>query len=144
MGDYTSGRIGKLGLAGYPGYIFLQKIRYGYGEQRFGEKRAIIHNWYSALRSYLREYYHVREDGHQPDKDEYERDIHPKILAVAKKIQTSRAMYSVTFEDKETRDPKEAAYEEYLEGIIEDLDEITAMSGILDKTRIDTEAATFG
>lgn len=141
MADYATGRIGKLGMVGYPGYIFLQKIRYGYGIQRFAEKRAILHNWYSALRAYLREYYHVRSDEglYQKDKEEYAKVIAPLINAVANKIQESRKKYSVTFENPETRDPLEAEYEILLEGILEDLDEITAISGIIDKARVDDD-----
>jgi len=147
MANYAEGRIGKLGMAGYPGYIFLQKIRYGYGVQRFAEKRAILHNWYSALRSYLRECYHVRdkEGLYTQKKEEYAEIILPKINAVAIKIQNARNQYSVTFENVDTRDPKEADYEILLEGILEDLDEITAISGIIDKQQIsESEQEVFG
>lgn len=146
VSDYAQGRIGKLGLAGYPGYIFLQKIRYGYGEQRFGEKRAILHNWYSALRAYLQEYYHVRdkEDHYEKLKKEYDEVIFPKLRAVAGKIQKARESYDVTFEDPVTRNPQEANYEILLEGILEDLDEITAISGIIDRIRPDEGSEVLG
>jgi hypothetical protein len=145
MANYAEGRIGKLGMAGYPGYIFLQKIRYGYGQQRFAEKRAILHNWYSALRAYLREYYHVRaaEGLYKNEKEEYALTIAPLINAVAEKIEASRKRYSVNFENPDTRDPLEAEYEILLEGILEDLDEITAISGIIDKARIDDDSSTL-
>lgn len=142
-------RIGKIGLAGYPGYIFLQKIRYGYGKQRYDEKRTILHNWYSALRAYLPILYEADNDDeskYKNKKETFSKIILPKIHEVAKEIEAARAIYKSTFENPETWDPDEAKFEMILEGIQERLDDITAITGIIDKAKMDDadEQEVFG
>ena len=131
-------RIGKIGLAGYPGYIFLQKIRYGYGHQRYDEKRTILHNWYSALRSYLPVIYKAddKSDLYKKKKEEYAA-IGIMLKEVAKEIAIGRKMYKPTFEDPSRYDPEESKFEEVLEGIQERLDDITAITHIIDKAQSD-------
>jgi len=130
-----SQRIGRIGLAGYPGYIFLQKIRYGYGHQRYDEKRTILHNWYSALRAYLPVIYRADDTSemYKNKKEEYRETLLPLIDAVAKEIITARLWYRPSFENPEIYDPEEQTYEELLDGIKERLDDITAMTHIIDK-----------
>ena len=141
----ASPRVGKIGLVGYPGYIFLQKIRYGYGHQRYDEKRIILHNWYSALRAYLPELYHVEDDGetYAKKRKEYTDKILPLIIEVSGEMANARSAnyYKPTFEDPDTYDPMEAQYETLLEGIKERLDVITAKTHIIDKGQIDDEEA---
>jgi hypothetical protein len=134
-----STRIGKIGLAGYPGYIFLQKIRYGYGHQRYDEKRTILHNWYSALRSYLWVIYKMDDTSNMYTKKkvEYTTIIKPLLSDVAKEISIARKLYKSTFEDPTKYDPLESQFEEVLEGIEERLDDITAITHIIDKGRAD-------
>jgi hypothetical protein len=131
-------RISKIGLAGYPGYIFLQKIRYGYGKQRYDEKRTILHNWYSALRSHLPVLYHADDesDRYKTKKEEYTK-IKLLLDDVSKEIATARKLYKPTFENPERYDPLESEFEEVLEGIQERLDVITANTHIIDKARSD-------
>lgn len=134
-------RIGRIGLAGYPGYIFLQKIRYGYGHQRYDEKRTILHNWYSALRAYLPIIYRADDasEMYKNKKVEYRETILPLIIAVAAEIKTARLWYKPTFENPDIYDPEESTYEELLEGIQERLDDITAMTHIIDKGQINED-----
>ena len=139
----ASPRVGKIGLVGYPGYIFLQKIRYGYGHQRYDEKRIILHNWYSAIRAYLPELYHVEDEGetYKKKRDEYTERILPLIVEVSVEMTSARSpdYYKPTFEDPETYDPMEAQYETLLEGIKERLDVITAKTHIIDKGQLDDD-----
>jgi len=132
-------RIGKIGLAGYPGYIFLQKIRYGYGHQRYDEKRTILHNWYSALRSCLPVIYKIDDtsDLYKKKKEEYHTKIKPLLKDVSKEIAIARKIYKPTFEDPTRYDPLESEFEEVLEGIQERLDDITAITHIIDKAQSD-------
>lgn len=134
-------RIGKIGLVGYPGYIFLQKIRYGYGHQRYDEKRTILHNWYSALRSYLPVIYRAddKSDLYKNKKEEYNTLLQPMLEDVAKEIKAAREKYRSTFENPEMYDPEEQVFETILEGIQERLDDITAITHIIDKTRSDDD-----
>ena len=135
-----SQRITKIGLMGYPGYIFLQKIRYGYGHQRYDEKRTILHNWYSALRSYLPVLYKADDtsDLYKKKKEEYSA-LKEKLADVANEIDIARKRYKSTFENPEIYDPEEATFEALLEGIQERLDDITAITHIIDKARSDDE-----
>jgi hypothetical protein len=139
----SSPRVGRLGLAGYPGYIFLQKIRYGYGAQRYDEKRIILHNWYSALRAYLPELYHVEDDGetYAKKRKEYTEKLLPLIIEVSNEMENARSpdYYKPSFEDPDTYDPMEAQYEILLEGIKERLDVITAKTHIIDKGQLDDD-----
>lgn len=139
----ASPRVGKIGLVGYPGYIFLQKIRYGYGAQRYDEKRIILHNWYSALRAYLPELYHVEDDGetYAKKRKEYTDKLLPLIIEVSNEMENARSpdYYKPTFEDTDTYDPMEAQYETLLEGIKERLDVITAKTHIIDKGQLDDD-----
>ena len=136
-----STRIGKIGLAGYPGYIFLQKIRYGYGQQRYDEKRTILHNWYSALRAYLPVLYKADEesDYYQKKKQEYETVLEPLLKDVSQEINAARTMYEPYFEDPDRYDPIEKDYETLLDGIKERLDVITAITHIIDKGQVDDD-----
>jgi len=136
-----SQRIGRIGLAGYPGYIFLQKIRYGYGHQRYDEKRTILHNWYSALRAYLPVIYRADDTSemYKNKKEEYRQILLPLIEEVAKEIRTARAWYKPSFENPDVYDPEEQIYEELLDGIKERLDDITAMTHIIDKGQINED-----
>ena len=134
-------KISKIGLAGYPGYIFLQKIRYGYGKQRYDEKRTILHNWYSALRSYLPVFYHAVDDEsnrYKGERGKYAK-IKPLLDDVSKEIATARKLYKPTFENPERYDPLESEFEEVLEGIQERLDVITANTHIIDKAKSDDD-----
>lgn len=134
-------RLGRIGLAGYPGYIFLQKIRYGYGKQRYDEKRTILHNWYSALRAYLPVLYRAddKSDHYKNKKEEYVLTLLPMLNDVGEEIKAARLAYKSTFENLDFYDPAESAFEELLEGIQERLDDITAITGIIDKARVDNE-----
>ncbi len=134
-------RIGRIGLAGYPGYIFLQKIRYGYGAQRYDEKRTILHNWYSALRAYLPVLYNADDtsERYKNKKEEYVEKLLPMLHDVGEEIRAARKAYKSTFENRDIYDPAESAFEELLEGIQERLDDITAITGIIDKGRMDDE-----
>ena len=137
--DMEGQRISKIGLAGYPGYIFLQKIRYGYGKQRYDEKRTILHNWYSALRAYLPVLYHVNdsEGKYESRKQEFYLKIDPKLYEASKFIEEARNLYKPTFENPDRYDPLESTFEALLEGIQERLDWITANTHIIDKARSD-------
>jgi hypothetical protein len=120
----------------YPGYISLQKIRYGFGHQRYDEKRTILHNWYSALRSHLPILYKAddKSDMYKKKKEEY---VYLKelLVDVSKEIAIARKQYKSTFENPDIYDPDESAFEEILEGIQERLDDITAISHVIDKFR---------
>lgn len=136
-----STRIRGIGLAGYPGYIFLQKIRYGYGKQRYDEKRTILHNWYSALRSYLPVIYRAddKSELYKNKKIEYNELLRPMLKDVAKEIAFARKMYRPSYENPDLYDPEECTFEELLEGIQERLDDITAITHIIDKARVDDD-----
>lgn len=126
---------------GYPGYIFLQKIRYGYGAQRYDEKRIILHNWYSALRAYLPMMYHVYdkdESRYKNDKEFWKTELVQRLKEAGEKIEEARRAYNPVFENQSCGND-EKDFQTILEGIEERLDDITAMTKIIDKARHDEE-----
>ena len=54
--------IGRLAVSGYPGHIFVCKLRYGYGHQEYIEKLEILHSWFSDLNAYLPVIFKGKED----------------------------------------------------------------------------------
>jgi vacuolar-type H+-ATPase subunit D/Vma8 len=66
--------------------------------------------------------------------------------AVSKCLEKSRSLYQPMFEIQDKYDPAEQEYERLLQDIQERLDDITAISGIIDKAKVDDgdPEATFG
>jgi hypothetical protein len=122
----------------YPDHIALQKVRYGFGNQRYDEKRDILHNWYSDLRAYLPVIYHMYdmpERMYKAKKDEYNKTLSPLLQDVSIEIGIARLQYKSTFENRELYDPDEAAFCTLLDGIKERLDVITAITKVLQKAK---------
>lgn len=69
-------------------------------------------------------------------KVEYTSIIKPLLSDAAKEIAIARKLYKSTFEDPTKYDPLESDFEEVLEGIQERLDDITAITHIIDKGRV--------
>jgi hypothetical protein len=137
-----STRIGKVAVpGGYPGHIYLQKFRCGYGNQRYDERLDILHNWYSDLRAYIPLLYHTDDTtkSYATKKEEYTTKIKPMIEEVSKEIEQARKRYKSTFENPAKYDPEEAEYLLLLHGIKERLDVITAITHVIDKAQMDED-----
>jgi hypothetical protein len=129
MAGLSRSSIGRLAVSGYPGHIFVCKLRYGYGHQEHIEKLEILHNWYSDLVAYLPEMFETK-------KEEYNKTFAPLITDVAIEIDAAYLMYDSIFEGQSC-DPKEKDFIKVLRGIKERLDTITAKSKIIEGMKAD-------
>ena len=124
--------LSRLAPKGYPGQIFVLKLRYGYGSQKIIEKLEILDNWYSDLQAYLPELF-SKDD---TKKDEYNTTFHPLLEDVVIEINAAYDIYDGIFEG-ETCSPTEKALLKAMRGIKYRLDTITAKSHILDGMNAD-------
>jgi hypothetical protein len=118
-----------MGLVGIPAEILIESIRYGFGTQTYEERRVILHKIYSHLRAYLPISY---------DKDnkreEYNQKLAPLLEIVAKNINIAREQYKSSFEGGSC-DPDEKEFQGTLDTIYEQLDEIKAISKVVDREK---------
>lgn len=136
MAGLSRSSIGKLAVSGYPGHIFVCKLRYGYGHQEHIEKLEILHNWYSDIVAYLPEVFENK-------KEEYNKTFSPLVGEVAKEIDAAYGMYDSIFEG-DSCDPKEKEFIRALRGIKERLDVITAKSKIIEGMKTEDAQDVFG
>lgn len=129
-------RIGKIGLYGYAGDIFVQKMRCNYGQQTFIERLWVLQNWFSDVWAYLPVVYHVYDEGYENKKKEYETNIKPLLIDVQNELDTAFKEYDSKFEGVSCN-PKEKEYILMLRGIQLRLDNITAMTKLIDKMQAD-------
>jgi hypothetical protein len=135
MAGLNRTNIGKLGLADYPGHIFVCKLRYGYGTQQIIEKLEILHNWYSDLRAYLPMMFKKKNGETEPEyKDKYA----PMLEDVSAEITKAYDMYQGTFEGQSCS-PNEKMMLKAMRGIKERLDVITAESEVIKGIKTDEE-----
>jgi hypothetical protein len=128
--------LSRLAPKGYPGQVFVLKLRYGYGTQQLIEKLEILHSWYSNLIAYLPELY-GKDD---KKKEEYNRIYKPLFEEVSAEIDAAYLIYDGSFEGQ-TCNPAEKKLLKAMRGIKERLDVITAKSKIIDKLDADSGEA---
>ncbi len=136
MARYGS-TVAGMGYVGYPARVFFEMTNYGRGTQRHIEKMVILEKWYSHLRAYLPVVYEKKQD-------EYIEKIHPKICEVAGEIERMNEMYDPTFEDLMTCNPSEKTFCYAMRGVFERLDQITALTKIIDKQGLNDEELLAG
>lgn len=122
-----AGLLSRLAPKGYPGQIFVLKLRYGYGSQRIIEKLEILDNWYSNLNAYLPEFF-GKDD---KKRDEFNETYHPLLLDVVREIDAAYEIYDGVFEG-DSCSPQEKALLKAMRGVKYRLDIITAKARILD------------
>lgn len=133
MVGLSRSNIGRMAISGYPGHIFICKLRYGYGNQQHIEKLEILHNWFSDLRAYLPMLLRTKEGTTDP---EYETKYAKWLNEVKDEIDAAYEMYDGSFEGQSC-----GSYEKNLikamRGIKERLDVITAESKIIEGIKPD-------
>lgn len=133
MAGLNRSSIGRLAVSGYPGHIFICKLRYGYGNQQHIEKLEILHNWFSDLRAYLPMLLRLKDGTTDP---EYETKYVPLLEEVNAEIDAAYESYDGSFEGQSC-----STYEKNLikamRGIKERLDVITAESKIIEGIKAD-------
>jgi hypothetical protein len=129
-----AGLLSRLAPKGYPGQIFVLKLRYGYGTQQLIEKLELLHSWYSDLRAYLPELYSKNDS----KIDEYNTIFAPLLDEVSTEITAAYEKYDGNYEGQSC-DPNEKALLKSMRGIKERLDIITAKSRIIDNLKGEDE-----
>ena len=127
-----TGLLSRLAPKGYPGQIFVLKLRYGYGTQQLIEKLELLHSWYSNLRAYLPELYAKKPE-------DYNTTFAALLDEVATEIDGAYLLYDGNFEGQ-TCNPNEKKLLKAMRGIKERLDIITAKSKIIDDMKADNGA----
>ena len=118
---------------GYPGHIMLMKLRYGYGNQSHNEKMEILHSWYSDLRAYLPVLYEKEPTKYTEDKQWNSLTIQDLMEDANRRLDIADNKYDPAFEGLATRTPEEKEFNTMLKATKEVLDEITAITKILNK-----------
>lgn len=132
--------IGKLAVSGYPGHIFVCKLRYGYGHQEYIEKLEILHSWFSDLNAYLPVVFKGKEE--EFSKKQYRiadrEGNNVSCLSLSDLVNAVRADIDATYEkyqpafEGQTLDGTERVFIKALRAIKEQLDVITAESKIIE------------
>lgn len=135
MGSLGRTSIARMAISGYPGHIFVCKLRYGYGNQSHIEKLEILHNWYSDLRAYLPVVLKA---------EDYAKDFKDKIDEVAKEVDAAWDIYRPGFEGVESCSEEEKLFNKALRGVKERLDVITAESKIIEGIKTEDAQDVFG
>ena len=137
--------IGKLAVSGYPGHIFVCKLRYGYGHQEYIEKLEILHSWFSDLNAYLPVIFKGKDKEYNEDKpyniqnkegEIIKMSLSDLMFAVRLDIDATYEKYQPAFEGQ-SLDGTERTFIKSLRAIKEQLDVITAESKIIEGMKMD-------
>lgn len=113
---------------GYPALIFWLMAVF-YKVDTYQGRFTVLEMWYSHLRAKLPEQYENREE-------EYKDKIDPMMKEISREIETARTLYDPTFEGMETCNPDEKEFSKVLSGVYMRLDELTAVSKMVDAQRM--------
>jgi len=128
-----------MGYIGYPAQIFYEKINFNRGPQLHIERLFILDKWYSNLSAYLPIYYEENKKA-----DWYNTELFPKVEAAGKHIDATWDLYKASYEDQYTCDPDEISFIKNLRVILRELDEITAISKVIDKQKMTDDMDVIG
>ena len=112
-----AGLLSRLAPKGYPGQVFVLKLRYGYGTQQLIEKLELLHSWYSNLRAYLPELYSKND----AKIEDYNTNFAPLLDGVAIEIDAAYLLYDGQFEGQSCN-PNE---KKLLKAMLIDLEKLT-------------------
>lgn len=143
--------IGKLAVSGYPGHIFVCKLRYGYGHQEYIEKLEILHSWYSDLNAYLPVLFKSHKEDYTDKKykvldekgNEVCRSINDLMNLVGDCIDDIYEAYDPIFEGQDINS-KERLFIKTLRSIKEQLDTITAAADVISGIKTDDSMEAMG
>lgn len=127
-----------MGYIGFPAQIFYEKINFNRGPQLHIERLFILDKWYSNLRAYLPIYFTANKN-----EEEYQKEILPRLLHVDDEMLCAWDSYRSTFEGEHSFDPQELHFVKQLRTILLDLDEITAISKVIDKMAFTEDVVKF-
>ena len=143
--------IGKLAVSGYPGHIFVCKLRYGYGHQEYIEKLEILHSWYSDLNAYLPVLFKSEPEKYIEKKfkilDKQGKEVclslNDLMNLVGNDIDGIYDEYDPVFEGQDINS-KERLFIKTLRSIKEQLDTITAAADVISGIKTDDSMEAMG
>jgi len=124
-----------MGYVGYPAHIFYMKIFFNRAENHI-ERLWILEEWFSDLRAYLPLVF-------EKTPEDYTALIYPRLEKLDSIVDAAWDAYRSQFEDEQTFDPAELEFVRRCKGILRELDEITAISKIIDKQKPGDEEMVF-
>lgn len=125
-----------MGYVGYPAHIFYCKVFFDRQESHF-KRMWTLEQWYSDLRGYLPLIF-------EKDSKTYKEIIFPKLLELDQKIDAAWEEYEQRFDSEATWDPAELVFNRSVKTILRDLDEVTAISKVIDKQKMNEEMEEIG
>lgn len=138
--------IGRLAVSGYPGHIFVCKLRYGYGHQEYIEKLEILHSWFSDLNAYLPVIFKGKEDEYTKGQFKVmDKEGNIKCLSLSDLMSVVRSDIDATYEkynpvfEGQSLDGTERVFIKALRSIKEQLDVITAESKIIEGMKVNDD-----
>ncbi len=126
------------GYTGYPALFFLETLHDGKGDQQLTQRMISLQKRYSYLRAYLPVHY-SRNDTTQK---EYLEKIAPFMEILSREIDAMDEQYDSIFEGPGCS-VLEKKFLRTMRGVRERIDEIAAISGIIDKISADEEEVIF-
>jgi len=96
-----------------------------------------LEQWYSDLRGYLPLFM-------EKEQEKYTAVIYPKLVKLDAEIDAAWDEYEQRFDDEGTWNPAELVFNKRVKMILRDLDEITALTKVIDKQTIDEGVIRFG
>jgi hypothetical protein len=124
-----------MGYTGFEAHIFYMKVFFNRAESHL-ERLWILEEWYSDLRAKLPLLY-------EKTPNEYSRDILPRMLKLDTLVDSAWEDYRAYFE-QDTFDNNELVFVRELKTILRELDEITAISKIIDKQKLSDDMDVIG
>jgi hypothetical protein len=124
-----------MGYTGFEAHIFYMKVFFNRAESHL-ERLWILEEWYSDLRAKLPLLY-------EKTPNEYSRDILPRMLKLDNLVDNAWEDYRAYFE-QDTFDNNELVFVRELKTILRELDEITAISKIIDKQKLSDDMDVIG
>lgn len=117
-----------MGYVGYPAHIFYMKIFFDRQESHF-KRLWTLEQWYSDLRGYLPGFM-------EKEQEKYTTVIYPKLEKLDAEIDKAWEDYKQRYDQPDTWDPDELEFNKRVKMILRDLDEITALTKVIDKQRM--------
>jgi len=125
-----------MGYVGYPAHIFYMKVFFDRQESHF-KRLWTLEQWYSDLRGYLPLFM-------EKEQEKYTTVIYPKLEKLDAEIDKAWEDYKQRYDQPDTWDPDELEFNKRVKMILRDLDEITALTKVIDKQRMGEEMEVIG
>jgi hypothetical protein len=124
-----------MGYTGYPAHIFYMKAFFERQDTHF-KRMWTLEQWYSDLRGYLPVLF-------EKTSPIYEETIFPKLETFDERINKTWNLYEQRYDDPSTWNPEELSFNRRVVGCLRDLDEITAISRVINKEKIEGYEVLF-